>query len=94
MDEIPQDDPTVATFKREQIQLLNQAYKRLSRVFNFERELVIFRLINRGFISMDNLGGAFGIGRERISQIYEKFKKQYPEIVQVEEEAGDEEEEV
>lgn len=75
--------PAVESFKREQIALLNDMYKRLTALYTFERNLIIYRLVMRGKAKQSDIAEAWGVTPMRVHQILEKFRKQAGELSEI-----------
>ena len=70
----------ILTYRKEQTETLNEMYKRLTELFNFQLNLGIYRLVMRGKVSAADVADAFDLSPQRVYSLVNKFKEDHGEI--------------
>lgn len=60
---------------REIWESVNQLYGKISHMVNFKYNLLLYRLIKKGYVKMDHLEEITGLTKQRIYQIINSFEE-------------------
>lgn len=60
---------------REIWESINQLYGKISHMVNFKYNLLVYRLVKKGYVKMENLEEITGLTKQRIYQIVNSFEE-------------------
>jgi len=66
----------IILYKKERVATLNQLYRRLNEIDSIRFNLLIYRLVKKGFVSVTDLASCAGLTPNRIYQIINKFDQE------------------